>query len=146
VAVTGIEAERNLVDAVVGAMREPAIGLAGRLSLGGLAGLLRRSALVLGNDTGPLHLARAVGTPTVAVYWAGNLLNAGPAGRGRHRTPVSWTLDCPVCGASTLGPRCPHDPSFVASVTVEEVLRDAFDLLPAPARHGAFQVQERHDR
>lgn len=137
VAVTGIADERHLVAAVVAAMREPAIGLAGRLSLRGLTGLLRRSALAVGNDTGPLHLARAVGTPTVAVYWAGNLLNAGPAGRGRHRTPVSWTIECPVCGANAATTRCPHDPSFVTSVTVEEVLWDAFDLLPAADRHGA---------
>jgi ADP-heptose:LPS heptosyltransferase len=129
VVVTGDAADRDLVARVVGAMRRPARPLAGALSLGGLAGLLERCALVMGNDTGPLHLARAVGVPTVAVYWAGNLLNAGPLGRGRHRTPVSWTTHCPVCGVNVIEERCDHDPSFVAAVGAEPVLEEARDLL-----------------
>lgn len=128
VVVTGDDGDRPLVEQVVAAMRRPALPLAGSVSLGGLAGLLSRCALVVGNDTGPLHLARAVGAPTVAVYWAGNLLNAGPIGRGRHRAPVSWTVHCPACGANTLEERCGHDPSFVASVQVDEVLEAVRDL------------------
>jgi ADP-heptose:LPS heptosyltransferase len=129
VVLTGDAAEAELVERVGAAMRRPALPLAGRLDLGGLAGLLSRCALVVGNDTGPLHLARAVGAATVAVYWIGNLANAGPATRRRHRAPVSWTLACPVCGASTTDGRCPHDESFVSSVGVDEVLGPALELL-----------------
>lgn len=132
VVVTGDAGDRELVARVVGAMRRPARPLAGALSLGGLAGLLARCALVIGNDTGPLHLARAVGAPTVAVYWAGNLLNAGPIGRGRHRAPVSWTMQCPACGVNVIEGRCEHDPSFVAAVGVHAVLEEARDLLHFP--------------
>jgi ADP-heptose:LPS heptosyltransferase len=132
IVVTGDAGDGGLVTRVVGEMRRPARPLAGDLSLGGLAALLSRCALVAGNDTGPLHLARAVGTPTVAVYWAGNLLTAGPVGRGRHRTPVSWTVHCPVCGANVIDERCAHDPSFVAAVGVEAVLEQARDLLKLP--------------
>jgi ADP-heptose:LPS heptosyltransferase len=42
--------------------------LAGKLSLDGLLGLLERSAVVISNDSGPLHLAAAVGRPVVALF------------------------------------------------------------------------------
>jgi ADP-heptose:LPS heptosyltransferase len=129
VTLTGTAGERPLTAAVAAAMRHPAADLAGRLSLGGLAGLLARCALVIGNDTGPLHLARAVGAATVTIYWVGNLFNSGPVGRAHHRSAVSWTLSCPVCGMLALEERCEHDPSFVTSVPVEAVLDEALDLL-----------------
>ncbi|WP_421656467.1 glycosyltransferase family 9 protein [Leptothermofonsia sp. ETS-13] len=40
----------------------------GKLSLNGLAGLCSRCLVIVSNDTGPLHLARAVGTATVGIY------------------------------------------------------------------------------
>ncbi|WP_231619164.1 glycosyltransferase family 9 protein [Nonomuraea sp. SBT364] len=132
VVVTGSRAEGDLVAGVVSAMRRPAVPLAGALSLGGLAALYRRCDLVVANDTGPRHLAAAVGTATIGVYWCGNLINAGPLSRARHRPLVSWTPACPVCGADGLdpaAPRCPHDPSWVAGIPVEAVLEQAHDLL-----------------
>ena len=138
VLVTGGESEGDLVGAVVASMREPAEGLAGRLSLHGLAGLLSRCALVISNDTGPRHLAEALGTPTVGIYWCGNAINAGPVTRALHRPLLSWVVACPVCGASctdgppparTAGTRCAHNPSFVEEVEVDDVLAHALDLL-----------------
>ncbi len=135
IALTGDDRERGLVRQVAGAMRAPAADLAGSLSLGGLAGLQARCSLVIGNDTGPLHLARAIGVPTVTVYWIGNLVNAGPVGRARHRTALSWTLRCPVCGAHTLERRCEHEPSFVDDVTVDDVMAHVLDLVQQPDGH-----------
>lgn len=43
------------------------IDLSGKTSLFQLAGVLRRSAVVIGNDTGPMHMAAALGTPTLAL-------------------------------------------------------------------------------
>jgi ADP-heptose:LPS heptosyltransferase len=140
VVVTGSAGERAAVEAVVAAMRHPAVPLAGALSLPGLAGLYGRCAVVVANDTGPRHLAAAVGAATVGVYWAGNLVNAGPATRLRHRAHLSWTVDCPVCGARLPEPElpathhgrpCPHDASWVAEVDPAAVLADAVSLLPA---------------
>jgi len=109
---------------------------AGRLSLSGLVGTLARADVVLADDSGPRHLAEAVGTPTVSVYWFGNLITAGPLLRARHRVHVSWTARCPVCGTdcTASGPgavRCPHEVSFVADVEVEPVLDDVTALLGA---------------
>lgn len=129
IAVTGTGAEGELVAAVCAAMRSDARPLCGRLSLGGLAGLLAEAALVVSNDTGPLHLAGAVGTPTVGIYWCGNFAIAAPLARTRHRPTISWRTRCPVCDLDTLQTRCPHAVSFVADVPLEEVIAAARDLL-----------------
>lgn len=142
VLLTGTAAERELVDRVRARMRRPARSLAGALSLGGLAGLLAGCAVVVGNDTGPLHLAAAVGAATVGLYWVGNLINGAPLTRRRHRPVISWTIHCPRCGADCTrdiyparggGDGCSHPDSFVADIPAEEVVDAARDLLASVA-------------
>jgi ADP-heptose:LPS heptosyltransferase len=87
---------------------------------------------VLANDSGPRHLAEAVGTATVGIFWLGNALNAGSLGRAHHRVLLSWTTRCPVCGVDCTRedvPRCEHDVSFVAGVPVADALREVVELL-----------------
>lgn len=106
--------------------------LVGELSLSGLVGVLSQSSLVLANDSGPRHLAQAVGTPTVSIYWMGNVINAGPHGRALHRVHISWTAQCPACGVTCTrqdAARCEHDVSFVADVPFAEVIADVTELL-----------------
>lgn len=126
--------ERPLVEAVVEEMTAAAIPLWDRLSLGGLAGLLSRCDLIVSNDSGPLHVAAAVGASTVGIYWCFNLVTAGSLTRTRHRPVSSWRLECPVCGVSCVEGTCDHRESFVADVPVEEVLAQALDLLDGAAR------------
>lgn len=130
-AVVGTASERGLVDRLVDGLDGHAADLAGRLGLGGLAGLLKQATLLVGNDSGPRHLAAAVGTATVAVHWGVSLGTYGPLYRARHRAPTSWRLHCPACGANGLETDCrpDHQASFVADVTVDEVLAEALDLL-----------------
>ncbi len=130
-AVVGTASDRGQVDLLLNGLDGDAADLAGRLGLGGLAGLLERATLLVGNDSGPRHLAAAVGTATVAVYWGANLGSYGPLYRARHRTPTSWRLHCPVCGANGLETDCrpSHQSSFMDDVPVDEVLAEALDLL-----------------
>ena len=109
-------------------------------SMVGLAACYEGCELLVSNDTGPLHLAGAVGTPTVGVYWVGNLINGATPLRARHRPIASWTTHCPVCGVDcTPGiyphrpgdGECPHRDSFVADVPVVEVVEAARELLRA---------------
>jgi ADP-heptose:LPS heptosyltransferase len=137
IAVSGDASDRELVREVVRSMRCPALDLGGRLSLSELIGLLARARLVIGNDTGPLHLARAVGTATVTIYWVGNLINGGPLSRQHHRPLISWTIQCPVCGIDQTVARCRHDPSFVDAVTLAEVEHQAHELLSCGAARGS---------
>ncbi|NJD26675.1 MAG: glycosyltransferase family 9 protein [Chloroflexi bacterium] len=130
VVVTGSDGEVGLATEVVGAMAgSGAVAVAGRIGLAGLLGVLARAAVVVANDTGPLHLASALGTPSVGIFWCGNLINAGPPFRARHRPLLSWRLDCPVCGLDCTRGRCAHDDSFVADVPVASVVEAARELL-----------------
>lgn len=129
VVIIGTDREADLVQTVVDCMSEKVENLCDRLSLGGLAGLLSRCQVMVSNDSGPLHVAQAVGTSSVGIYWCGNMINAGPVTTARHRTAVSWRLDCPECGANCIEVACGHSVSFVADVKVEQVLDPAMELL-----------------
>lgn len=129
VLVNGGAAERPIVDAVLAAMRHEAIDLCQRVTLGGLAALMARSHLVVSNDSGPLHLAAAVGTRTVGLYWCINFANGGPITRRRHHPLISWRVHCPVCHRNTLTDNCEHHASFIADIPVEDVIQATTDLL-----------------
>lgn len=145
VLVVGDRSEKELAEAVVEhavgrvAMHTPPHGalqvgsLAGELGLGELAVLLAECSVVVANDSGPRHLAQALGTPTVGVFWAGNAINAAPLGRSLHRIHLGWATRCPVCGIDITqvgwtAPRCRHDESTVEAVTPESVYEDVLQL------------------
>lgn len=107
--------------------------LAGKLSLTELGGVLSAATVVVGNDSGPRHLAQAVGTATVGIYWIGNVISAGAMGRMLHRVHVGWTTECPVCGVDVTqvgwtAERCEHDESFVQQIQPDEVYADVREL------------------
>ena len=131
VAITGTGPEEAAIAAdIEAAMRHEAVSLVDRLSIPALVGILARARLVVGNDTGPLHLAGAVGASTVTIYWIGNLITGGSPFRSRTRAVVSWRPDCPACGADATETRgCDHPVSFVDDVPVARVLELAADLL-----------------
>jgi len=78
----------------------PVVNLCGRLTPRGSAAALARAEIFLGHDSGPMHLAAAVGTPCVAVFAARNLPRQWfPVGR-QHRV-VYHRVDCAGCGLET---------------------------------------------
>ena len=66
--IVGGAEDTELADTIVRAARGWAVSAAGALSLRGSAALIRRAAVLITNDSAPLHLATAVGTPVVAVF------------------------------------------------------------------------------
>jgi ADP-heptose:LPS heptosyltransferase len=128
VAVVGIQEDRALISGIVDAMNHEALNLCDRLSLRGLAGLLSRCTVVVSNDSGPLHLAAAVGAATVGIFWGPNFINASPPMRALHRPALAWRTRCTVCGAS-LFDGCDHLTSVIAEISTEEVANYALDLL-----------------
>jgi histidinol-phosphate phosphatase family protein len=119
----GGAAERRLCEGI--AARAEAACLAGETSLPELAALLEKAALFVGNDSGPMHLAAAMGTPTVGIF-----LSTSPgwtAPRGASAAAVGGgRVHCAPCFAST----CAYDFECLVSVSVDEVLA-AIDSLVA---------------
>jgi lipopolysaccharide heptosyltransferase II len=70
---TGSFAERDLVGSIRSRMRRPSSSLAGRLTIEELAAVLSLAPLAIANNSGPAHLAAAVGTPIVDLYALTNL-------------------------------------------------------------------------
>jgi lipopolysaccharide heptosyltransferase II len=68
VVLTGSSAEQPLIDAIQARLRKPVASLAGQLALGELAAVLASAPLLLSNNTGPVHMAAALGTPVVDLY------------------------------------------------------------------------------
>ncbi len=122
---TGSAAERPLAEAIARQTRRRAVILAGETPLGTLAALLRRAELVLGTDSGPLHLAAAVGTPTLRLYGPTDPRLFGPwepRPSGRHRV-VQFDLPCIPCG-NLAAPPCGalELPPCMLGIRVEQVL------------------------
>lgn len=138
VLVNGGPAERGLVEAVLAGM--DGAGRAVSLGLAGLVGVCARSAVVVANDTGPLHLAGAVGAPTVGLYWGPNAINSPSPGRARHRALAVLDPHCPDCGVDLVRGTCEHDSSLVAPIRPEEVTAAAEELMGlAPGDPGALE-------
>ena len=99
VVVTGSAGERDLVERVAGSQPDSVIPVAGELDLKELAALLRASSLCVTNSTGPLHVAAAVGTPTVALFCPikpCSPVRWGPFG-GDHDILMPDVPPCPRC-------------------------------------------------
>lgn len=71
------------------------VNLAGRMSLEETGGFLREADVLLSNDSGPLHMAAALGTRTVAIFGATDPVRTGPFGSG-HRVLMGG-LACQPC-------------------------------------------------
>lgn len=137
VAVVGDRREQSLAAEIAAAAGSSRVrSVAGFLDMAELVAMLASASVVVGNDSGPRHLAQALGVPTVGIYWAGNIISAGALGRSLHRLHASWVTSCPVCGIDVTqvgwtAPRCPHDVSLVDRVPVAGVLDDVLSLVAA---------------
>lgn len=65
---TGSSDERALIERTRACMRSPSVSLAGKLGLGELGALLASARVLVSNNTGPVHMAAALGTPVVVLY------------------------------------------------------------------------------
>lgn len=131
IVLTGAAADRALVDRVRHALPATVrtIDLAGRADLLTLAAVLERLDLLVTGDTGPMHLAAAVGTPIVAIFGPSDPARWGPLG-SRARI-VRAELACCPCNRIRRPPeRCVGRlPDCLAAVRAEDVLAAARALL-----------------
>ncbi|HET9922108.1 MAG TPA: lipopolysaccharide heptosyltransferase II, partial [Ktedonobacteraceae bacterium] len=75
---TGAPSDLPLIAEITGRMREQPINLAGKTSLPQLAALLQHVDLMISGDSGPMHIAAAVGTPVIAIHGPTNPAHSGP--------------------------------------------------------------------
>lgn len=131
---SGSAAEQGLVQDIMGRMTSTGLDLAGKTQVGDLAACYERAVMVLGPDSGPLHLAAAVGTPTVSLYGPADPIEFGPWGpSGRHKLLTS-PIACRPCRILDWGDDDLVWHPCLADITVEQVL-DA-----------ALSLQSRHER
>ena len=114
-------------DRMAQAMDQPALNLAGHLSVGELAALLKRCRLLISNDSGPVHVAAAVGTPVVDIFGRNQRglspQRWGPLGEGH--VVLHKEVGCVTC----LAHNCDIEFLCLTSLSVEEVYQAAVSLL-----------------
>lgn len=107
-------------------LKYPALSLAGQLSLKELAALTARARLFVGVDSAPMHIAAAMGTPTVALFGPSGDKEWGPWGVA-HRIVASDAHPCRPCGIDGCGGGKVSD--CLASLPVDRVYRAIQELL-----------------
>lgn len=119
--------EKAAGDSVAAAIGDRAINLAGSTTVADLASLFRRASLVISNDSGPVHIACAVGTPVIAIFGRNDRglspLRWGPT--GPRDVVLHKEVGCEVC----LAHRCARGFACLAAVTVDEVVAAALRIL-----------------
>ncbi|MCG6957827.1 MAG: glycosyltransferase family 9 protein [Gemmatimonadetes bacterium] len=116
--------EKELAASVTQAMRESATLVEATTSIPTLAALLAEADLLLCNDSGPMHVAAAVGTPVCALYGAQSAVAWAPLGSAGHRTlqpPLPCGSECVAQG--TCVPGDPMHSYCVRRVGVDDVVR-----------------------
>jgi heptosyltransferase-1 len=125
---------------VVGAPRERHVGaniarlapgvvvLTGETSISELAALISRAAVCIAHDSGPMHLAVALGRPVVALFGPSDTVWAGPY--HRENAVVRAALSCSPCYLRRLS-RCTHGHACMSDLSTQAVIERADSVLGA---------------
>jgi len=122
---TGSEGDKAAIEDIRSGMKTRALDLAGKTTLRELAYLYQKCAAVICTDTGPMHVAAAMGSPVVvALFGPTSPLRTGPYG-AKHRV-IRAGLECSPCFRK----RC-DDMSCMKKITVEMVFEAVREVLSA---------------
>lgn len=123
--VCGNEDDRQTVDRMMALIKKDARNLCCKTSVGALSEIMKRSALVITNDSAPLHMASATDAPTVAIFGPSDEVKYGPL--AEKRKIVKPDVPCRPCGKAlcAIGP----DKGCIDKITVEQVFDAAKELL-----------------
>ena len=95
VVITGGGREMEDVRAILSKMKTPAYSLAGQTTVLELAALIKQATLFIGNDSGPMHIAAAMGTPVIALFGPTEPALWKPWGKGH--VVISKQVTCSPC-------------------------------------------------
>jgi len=120
--VVGAAGDKRLGALIAAACKHEVIDLTGKTTLKQAAEVFRRCRVTVGNDTGPLYISAAMGTPTVAVFGPSDARRLGPYGEGHAK--VVARVACAPCRNRKCRPR-----KCMEAISVERVLAAARGLL-----------------
>lgn len=119
--------EIHLADKVTREIKGKAINLAGKTSVSQLASIFKRCSLFISNDSGPVHIASAIGVPVVSIFGRNqpglNPRRWGPL--GKRDKYLHKDVGCIQC----LAHNCQKEFACLKAITVEDVLKAAEDIL-----------------
>ena len=117
------------------ASADRAASLAGRLPLAHLPALLRRAVLYVGNNSGPKHIAAALGLPTVGIH--SGVVDAREWGpRGSDALAIQRRMECSPCYIAALS-QCVRDFACMRELMPATVMAACERMLPAGMRRGS---------
>jgi ADP-heptose:LPS heptosyltransferase len=125
VCVVGGKEDHQQGEAIVGG--GVGLNLAGLTSLAETAAVIQKSSLLLSGDSGVLHLAVGLGTPTVSLFGPGRARKWSP--RGQQHILINKGLACSPCTTFGTTPTCPIDARCMRDITVDEVVNAVTMLL-----------------
>ncbi len=108
--------------------REGAVNLAGQTKMIELIGVLERCDLLVTNDTGPAHIAAALGRPTLTLFGPTNEFETAPLGL-RAEIMRAEGIECARC----MHRDCPIDHRCMTRIGADEVMKRAIELLKREA-------------
>jgi lipopolysaccharide heptosyltransferase II len=123
VLIFGSSAEKPLAEEIAHAMSHTPVILTGETTLRQLMALLVQCRLVITNDSGPMHLAAALGLPVVAIFGSTDDTATGPV--SPLARVVRHPVTCSPCGLR----ECPIDFRCMTGVTVDRVHRTTLALI-----------------
>jgi lipopolysaccharide heptosyltransferase II len=138
VLLVGGAGDREAMDRVAGSLGDLAINACGRTSIRQMAALIARCRLLLGNDSGPMHLAAALGVPVAAVFGPGDPARTAPVfvprngGARESVAAISRRYPCAPCRQDFFRECYPSPsgkPMCLESIGVDEVVAAASRLL-----------------
>jgi heptosyltransferase-2 len=121
VLIFGSPAEKPLAEAVAQAMEHTPVIVAGKTTLREFMALLAKCHLVITNDSGPMHLAAALGLPLVAVFGSTDERATGPL--GLQVRIIKNPVECSPCGLR----QCPIDFRCMTGISVDDVYTAALE-------------------
>lgn len=116
----GSAKERDALEEVAGRMERPPLVIAGDFSFRQMAALLARASLLVSSDTGPMHVASALGTPQVALFGPTSPSWYGP--RSAQARILAHSVPCGPCDRKVCGNTGADYLRCMRLITVEEVL------------------------
>lgn len=123
VVLTGGQDERPMLSAVARGLEPTPLVVAAETGIGQLAAIFERCALVLGVDSGPLHLAAAVGARTLRLYGPTDPARFGPRADTESHAVIAATLPCQPCG-NIVTPPCgaTGTPACMRAISVAQIV------------------------